>query len=307
MADRRDERGAARGGRSDEGLVRERQEVLDGAATAGDDDHLDVLAGVELGDRGGHLRDGRGALHRDLADLEAHLRPACARVDHDVVLRLRLAAAHEPDDARQERQRSLALGSEQALRSEDRLEVLDPREEVAEPERADLLGLHLERAAALPERRLRVDDDVRALRERRRLPGEHLGVERDGQRHVRVGVTQRQEGHACARAAVELDDLPLDPDGRHLVDVLRDLRRQEPHRPGPLCRRVEGARRQGTVRGRGRGEGSVGHAPIIGHGGDTGSPRPGPVRGEGGHLDLRGDRDPRAPDLRSPRRGAPPP
>ena len=47
-------------------------------------------------------------------------------------------------------------------------------------------------------------------------------------------------------AAVELDDLALDPQGRHLLDVLTDLHREQAHRPGLLGRGVGGALGQGA-------------------------------------------------------------
>ena len=48
VADRRDDGGAGGGDRADQGLVAERQEVLDRAAAAGDDDDVDVGPRVEL-------------------------------------------------------------------------------------------------------------------------------------------------------------------------------------------------------------------------------------------------------------------
>jgi hypothetical protein len=169
------------------------------------------------------------------------------------VLRLGLAAADEPDDARQEGQRLLAVEVEEPLGGEDALEVLDAREELADAHGAQLVRLQLERAALGPERRLGVHDDVGALLERCRHRIEHLRVDGDGQRHVGVGVAQGEEGHARAGTTVELDDLPLDPQGRHPVDVVGDLRGEQPDRPGVLSRRVARAGGQRGTRGARRG------------------------------------------------------
>ena len=93
---------AAGGGRADEGLVAERQQVLDRPSAARHDDDLDPRVGVQLGDGPADLRHRADALHRDLADDELHLRPPRPGVHDDVVLGLRLPPAHQPDDAGQE-------------------------------------------------------------------------------------------------------------------------------------------------------------------------------------------------------------
>ncbi|VTR78982.1 hypothetical protein CHMI_03773 [Cellulomonas hominis] len=247
VPDGRHQRGAARRGGAHQRLVAERQQVLHGAAAAGHDDHVDARVGVQVGDRPADLRHGAHALHRDLPDDELDLGPPCPGVDDDVVLRLRLPAAHQPDDARQERQRHLALGAEHALRGEHPLEVLDAGQELPDADRADVVGVQLQGAALGPERRPGVDDDVRPLGERRLRGGEHLRRHRDGQRHVGVGVPERQERDARAGPPVELHDLALDPQRGHLGDVVGDLRGQQAHGPRPLGRGLDRAGRQ--VRG----------------------------------------------------------
>ena len=143
-----------------------------------------------------------------------------------------------PDPAGEEGQRALAVAVEQALLGEVALEVLEPGEQLADPDRPDLPGVEHQRAALGPERRLGLEHDAGALAERARHRVEGVDVDRHRQAHVDVGVAQGQVGGARAGAPVELDDLALDPQRRHLLDVLADLHRQQAHRPRLLGRRV---------------------------------------------------------------------
>jgi hypothetical protein len=125
------------------------------------------------------------------------------------------------------------------------LEVLQAREQLTDADGADLAGVEHERSALGPEGGLGLEDDAGTLAERGRHRVEGVDVDRDRQAHVDVGVAQGEVGGAGPGAAVELDDLALDPQGRHLLDVLTDLHREQAHRPGLLGRGVGGALGQG--------------------------------------------------------------
>ena len=224
--------------RPHQGLVAERQEVLDPAAAAGDDDDVDLGMGVELGERGGHLGHGGGALHGDLADLEAGGRPAAPGVLDDVPLRGAGPATDQPHPSGQEGQRPLAVAVEQALLRQVPLEVLEPGEQLADADRPDLPGVEHQRAPLGPEGRLGLQHDPRALGERARHRVEGVDRDRDRQAHVDVGVAQGEVGGAGAGTPVELHDLALDPQRRHLLDVLADLHGQQAHRPRLLGGRL---------------------------------------------------------------------
>ena len=77
VADRTHHRSGGGGHGPDELLVAERQQVLQGTAAAGDDDHVHVGVGVELAQCRDHLRDGGVALDGHLADRRIR-RPASA-------------------------------------------------------------------------------------------------------------------------------------------------------------------------------------------------------------------------------------
>ena len=68
---------------------------------------------------------------------------------------------------------------------------------------------------------------------------------RDRQGHVEVGVPQRQEVEGVP--PLQVQHLPLDPDRRHLRDVVGDLRCQVPHRPGAVGGGVRRAQRGGPA------------------------------------------------------------
>ena len=247
VADGAHDRRAGRRHGPDEGLVAERQQVLDPASAAGDDDDVDLGVRVELGECRRHLGDGGGALHGDLADLEARGRPAAAGVLDDVALGRAGPPAHQTHPTGEEGQRALAVAVEQALLGEVALEVLQAGEQLAHADRADLPGVEHQRPALGPERRLGLQHDPGALAQRARHGVERVDLDRHRQAHVDVGVAQGEVGRAGARAPVELHDLALDPQRRHLLDVLADLHRQQPNRPRLLGRRVGGPLGQRTA------------------------------------------------------------
>jgi hypothetical protein len=126
---------------------------------------------------------------------------------------------------------------EQALRAELRLELLDPRQQLADPDLAQLLQLQRELAAAPVERRLPLITT--------RWPSAGAGTicsytaARAGHahRHVLRRVAQRQKHHPGAGTAADLGDLPLHVDHAEPVDPLRHQRRDRRDRH----RRFEGA------------------------------------------------------------------
>ena len=109
MPDGRDDGGAAGRHRAEQALVGEREQVLERAAAPGDHDHLDLGVGVKLAQRLDDLAGRVGALHGGLLDPEADRRPPALRVLYDVPLGRRLPPAHQPDNAGQEGQRTLAF------------------------------------------------------------------------------------------------------------------------------------------------------------------------------------------------------
>jgi hypothetical protein len=209
---------AAAGHRPDELLVRERQQVLHTAAAARHDDHVHLVQRVQLLHGLHHLRYGVHALHGDVAHLEADGGPAVPRVLQHVALGRRGPAAHQPDQLRQERQRLLALGREQALGGERLLQLFQPREQFP-----DAHGPYLGR----PQRQLSPrgvplglgeDDDTGALAHDVGHGVEHLAVAGDADGDVVRRVAQRQEDDPGAGPPRQLRDLPLDPHGPEPVD-----------------------------------------------------------------------------------------
>src|SRR5699024_2423245 len=136
---------------ANKGLVGERQEILHRAAPAGDDDDVDVGIGVQRLQCANHLRYAVGPLHRYLADVEGDAGVTGACIDEYVVLGFSPRPADEPDLARKERQRALALGVEESFGREDAFELLDAREELADSHGADLTSVHAQAAAFRPE------------------------------------------------------------------------------------------------------------------------------------------------------------
>ena len=118
VADRAHHRCLARSDGPDQGLVGERQQILDRAAAPGDDDHLHGPVRVEAVQRVGYLRDGVRALDRDLLDPELDSWPPRRRVAPHIALGRRIASADQADGGGQKGQRPHAFGREQALRGQ---------------------------------------------------------------------------------------------------------------------------------------------------------------------------------------------
>ena len=236
MADRGDDgRAGVRDG-AHEALVGEGEEVFDRAATARNDDDVDLVHGVQLEEGAAHLGHAVIALYGDLADLKTRAGPAVRRVHDHVVLRLRVTPADQTDRARQERQRLLARIRKQPLCGQAGAQRLNLGQQVAHALQVNLRGLQVESARTLPEHRLHARHHARALGQGR---GIHDARPR-GHRHrrVRLEVAQRQKVHLRTRAHLVLDDLALHPQGAHAVHVHLDVLRQPAQRPRIIARRI---------------------------------------------------------------------
>ncbi len=138
VADGAHHRRSGRGHRADQCFVGEREQVLDAAAAARDDDHIDVGVGVEplqgRDDLGNRIR----SLHGHLLDGELRGRPAPVGDLLHVVACGRVTSADQPDHGGQERQRALAFRGEQAFRGQRTAQPFEPGEEFADADGADL-------------------------------------------------------------------------------------------------------------------------------------------------------------------------
>ena len=219
---------------ADQRLVGERQQVLDRAAAAGDDDDVDLGVALQPGERLHHLGGGALALHGGVGDLEGDVRPAAPGVVEHVALGGRLRRGDQPDAVGQERQRPLQLAGEQPLGREQLPAPLEPGQQLAEADHPDLADRERERAAVGVVGRLGQHHHAGALDQRRRQAVDDAA--RDGERHRDVGdgVAQRHEDGLEPGPAADLRDLALDPDGAEPVDVLRDQVGDLTHRRGGL-------------------------------------------------------------------------
>ena len=164
MADGGHDRHGARRDRAHEPLVRERQQVLERAAAACEHEHVDA-ARAEILDRGRHGDRCARALHVRLRDDDVCGREARRDRGQHVALGGCVVARHKPDQARDPRQRPLALRCEQSLRGELLLQPLQRGEVLAEPEALDRERPQAELAAKLPELGPAVDMDALAVRQ----------------------------------------------------------------------------------------------------------------------------------------------
>ena len=123
-------------------------------------------------------------------DPESDAGPSSGGVVDHVALGRRVASDDQADQAGQERQRSLAGRVEQALGRQQLAALLDPGQQLADADRADLLRLQRQRAARHVVLELRLDDDPRALGDRGRHRVEDRPRARDLHRHLGERVAQ---------------------------------------------------------------------------------------------------------------------
>ena len=222
VPDRGDDGDRAGRDRPDEPLVAEREQILEAAAAAREDDHVHAGLLAERPQRVDDPAGGPRALHVRLGD--EHVRRGEAPLDRgeDVALRGGVVAGDEPDPARQERQRALALGGEQALGGELRLEALEGREVGAEPETLDRQGAQAEVAALGEELRAPVDVHPLAVGELEPERVELPALHRHPDAGAVGGILERQEDARPALVAAQLGHLALDPDRRQPPEPLRD-------------------------------------------------------------------------------------
>jgi hypothetical protein len=214
VSDGGDDRDGAAGDGADDALVAEREQVLEVAAAAREDDDVDARLsayGLErLDDRPGGAR----ALDVRLGDDHASRREARGDRRQDVPLGGGVVARDEADPAREARQRPLPARLEQPLRGEPLLQPLECREVVAEPEPLDRERAQAELSLPLPELGPSVDVDALAVLELEPEPVELPARHRDGQAGAVGGILEREEHRLPPRLPPELRHLPLDPDSR---------------------------------------------------------------------------------------------
>jgi hypothetical protein len=138
--------------RARDDLLVEGPQVLEAAAAATDDEHVRVLALAGDANRARDLRAGSLALHRRGVEDHGRHRRAPAQHREDVAERRRLTRGHDADRAREGRQRPLAVGIEQAIGRELRLELLERLVQRATARAAQLVDGELVGAARLVER-----------------------------------------------------------------------------------------------------------------------------------------------------------
>ena len=139
----------------------------------------------------------RRALGRYILDPEPRTGQTAPGVLDDVAFGGAGPSGDQPDALRQERQRSLAVGGEQSFGGEQPAQPLEAREQLAEPDLADLARAQAELAAFEIEVRAGAQHDPRALGHR---VGQHRARAGDGERDVGVGVAQGQELRRRRRA-----------------------------------------------------------------------------------------------------------
>ena len=211
--------------RARDDLLVEGPQVLEAAAAAREQDHVEAAQAVERADA---LRDlGRGALALDERGVDEHLEVGVARAQHaqDVAQHGAGGRGHDADPARQHRQRALARGVEEALLLELLLQLLEGLLQRALAERLEQLHRQLVLAARRVDAELSAREHLHSVaRPEAHQPGVGLP---DHRAQLRLLVLQR-EVPVAGRRELEVRDLAFDPDVQelgleHALDPLGEL------------------------------------------------------------------------------------
>src|SRR6266508_1831774 len=205
--------GTARHG-ADESLVAERQQILEAASAAGQDDDVDAGFPDDVRERSRESRGGAWSLHICLREDDLRGGEASRDGGDEVALRRSLVAGHQGDPAGEERQRSLARRREQAFAGESALELLDSRQQSSEAQGLDRQGAEAKLAAGGEELRPAENVNRRAVDELEAERVEAAPRHADGKAGAVPRILQSEEDALPAVLAPELRDLAFDPDGR---------------------------------------------------------------------------------------------
>ena len=146
-----------------------------------------------------------------------------------------------PTTPRQERQPLLALGGGQALGGQQPPQPLQPGQQLAEPDRVDLVDPEAQRAAGRVELEPAVHDHPGPLGRRRVSARSAWSGSRPPAATSSTDGSRRVRNDICDPDRIDdLGDLSLHPRGRRLGHVFGHPLRQRPHRPGVLPGGVAG-------------------------------------------------------------------
>ena len=140
MPDARDHRHRRRHDCARQDFFVERPEILQGAAAARDDDHVDGLDARHLADRMGHFASRAFALHARRRNHQVRIRIAPAQHPNHVAQRGAVDRRDQPDAPGQGGERPLARGIEQAFGRQSLLQLFERLLQRAESFRLHVLA-----------------------------------------------------------------------------------------------------------------------------------------------------------------------
>ena len=230
MADRGDDGdGASRDG-ADEPFVAERQQILEAAAAARENDHVDAGFRSNRAERVDDRCRCAWSLHERLGDEQTGRREARRHGGDHVPLRGRVVSRDEADRSWDAGERPFTLDGEQALRGELPLQTLKRGQMVALAEAFDGERLEPELPVPAPELGATVDMDALPVLEpeveRVEGPTGHGRLDAVGPQDV----AQREEHLLPAVLATKLGDLPLDPHRRQALEIAGNTAHECRHR-----------------------------------------------------------------------------
>ena len=135
MADRGDNRPVRVGDRTGHHLFIKGVEILSRAATAPDNNYLDLPVFVQVIDTRGNFNTGPGALHFSGSDDDLRIRAAAVQNGQNILNSRPSEGGDNPDPTREERQGTFAFRGEEALGGEFGLELLQGQLLPAQPAR----------------------------------------------------------------------------------------------------------------------------------------------------------------------------
>jgi hypothetical protein len=247
------QRQARAGHRTHQGRVVEGPQVLQRAATAHQQQRVELVAGVGQRQRGAQLRGRLQPLHQAGHHDQLHLRSAARQGGRHIAQRRRAQRGDDADPARKIRQRPLARGVEQALGLQLRLEAQELLVERTLAGGLQGFGNELKLTARLVERdAATAAHALPVLRREAQLRGAAAKQRAAQECALAVGILQAEVA-VTAGGARETGDLALDAD---VAETPGELRRE-------LLKQGRDAQGGAGTRGDKHGAGSAAGLAII--------------------------------------------
>ncbi|MCY1235473.1 hypothetical protein D9M72_480900 [compost metagenome] len=217
VADRADHRRRGVGHCPDQILIAEGEEVLKRTAAPGNHNDVNMRVGIEVPQRTHNLGNSGVSLHGNFPDLKFDRGPPEGGIAQHVLLGVGITSGDQTDPMGEEREAFFPGVRKEPFHGKRVAESLNPRQQVSQPHRPDVLHRHVEASGLQPELGFQECHHPGTPFQGNVLAIQHIRP--DGRRQRNFGVYVPKCHERAAAAAVQFNDLAFDPGGGSPVDV----------------------------------------------------------------------------------------